>query len=130
VAEAGKDFGFTGDEIRLALNHAGLRDGRRIGNLDEAVSIAAKASGIKASELQARAESPEIKARVEASTAEFFAHQIGQRPSFVLQDAIGDKAVFSGLVRLEPLVATIEAMLADTAAYKAHAAHFGGPPSQ
>lgn len=130
VAEAGKDFGFTGDEIRRALNHAGLRDGKRIGELTEAVSVAAKASGIKASELQARAESPEVNARVDASTAEFFAHQIGQRPSFVLQDAIGDKAIFSGLVRLEPLVATIDAMLADTAAYKAHAAHFGGPPSE
>jgi hypothetical protein len=48
----------------------------------------------------------------------------------VLTDAIGDKAVFSGLVRLEPLVATIDAMLADTAAYAAHAAHFGSPPSR
>jgi hypothetical protein len=37
--------------------------------------------------------------------------------------------VFSGLVRLEPLAATIEAMLADTAAYAAHRAHFGEPPA-
>ena len=128
VAEAGKDFGFTGDELRLALSHAALREGRKIGNLAEAVAVAAKATGIKASELQARAESAEVKARVDASTAEFFAHQINQRPSFVLQDAIGDKAVFSGLVRIEPLIATIEAMLADTAAYAAHAIHHGGPP--
>ena len=65
---------------------------------------------------------------VAASTAEFFAHQINQRPAFVLTDAIGDKAVFSGLVRLEPLVATIDAMLADTAAYAAHKAHHGNVP--
>lgn len=128
VADAGKDFGFTGDELRLALSHAALREGRKIGNLAEAVAVAAKATGIKATELQARAESVEVKARVDASTAEFFAHQINQRPSFVLQDAIGDKAVFSGLVRIEPLVATIEAMLADTAAYAAHATHHGAPP--
>jgi predicted DsbA family dithiol-disulfide isomerase len=129
VAEAGKDFGFKGDEVRLALNHAGLREGHKIGDMAVSVSIAAKSCGINAADLRARAESPEIKARVEASTAEFFAHQINQRPSFVLQDAIGDKAVFSGLVRLEPLVATIDAMLSDTAAYAAHAAHHGNPPT-
>jgi len=95
-----------------------------------AVRIAAKAGGAKlnAKKLRARAESDEVRARVVASTKEFFAHQVNQRPTFVLEDAIGDKAVFSGLVRLEPLVATIEAMLADTAAYAAHRAHFGDPP--
>jgi predicted DsbA family dithiol-disulfide isomerase len=129
VAEAGKDLGFTGDELRLALNSAALRDGRKIGDMAEAIAVAAKATGLDAAKLRARAESPEVRARVDASTAEFFAHQINQRPSFILQDAIGDKAVFSGLVRLEPLAATIDAMLADTAAYAAHAAHFGKPPS-
>ncbi|MES1195280.1 MAG: hypothetical protein ABUL65_05245 [Opitutus sp.] len=79
-------------------------------------------------ELRARAESAEVAARIKATTAEFFAHQIDQRPAFVLTDAIGDKAVFSGLVRLEPLAATFDAMLADTAAYAAHKAQFGGPP--
>jgi predicted DsbA family dithiol-disulfide isomerase len=128
VAEAGKDFGFVGDELRLALSRAGVRDGRKIGNLAEAVAVAATATGIPTDDLHARARSAEVKARVDASTAEFFAHQINQRPSFVLQDAIGDKAVFSGLVRIEPLVATIEAMLADTSAYAAHAAHHGAPP--
>jgi hypothetical protein len=46
----------------------------------------------------------------------------------VLTDAIGDKAVFSGLVRVEPLAATLDAMLADTSAYASFSAHFGGPP--
>ena len=83
---------------------------------------------VVSAKLRARAESPEVKARVEASTAEFHAHQITQRPAFVLTDVIGDKAVFSGLVRAEPIAAAIEAMLADTAAYAAHAAHFGQAP--
>ena len=69
-----------------------------------------------------------MKDRVATSTADFLAHQITQRPAFVLTDAIGDKAVFSGLVRLEPLAATIDAMLADTAAYAAHKAHHGEAP--
>jgi predicted DsbA family dithiol-disulfide isomerase len=128
VAEAGRDFGFTGDEIRLALSNAALLDGEKIGDLATAVKIAAKAGKISANKLRAAAESKTVKARVEASTAEFLSHQITQRPAFVLTDGIGDKAVFSGLVRLEPLTAAIDAMLADTAAYAAHKAHHGGVP--
>ena len=130
VAEAGRDFGFTDDRLRLALTHAGTREGRKIGGMTEAVAVAAAATGLDPAKLRAGAESPDVKARVDASTAEFHAHQITQRPAFVLTDAIGDKAVFSGLVRAEPLAAAIEAMLADTAAYAAHAAHFGKPPPE
>jgi predicted DsbA family dithiol-disulfide isomerase len=129
VAEAGKDFGFTGDELRLALAHAGLRDGRKIGDMGEAVAIVAKAGKLNAKKLRAAAESAEVKARVDATTAEFHVHQVSQRPAFILTDAIADKAVFSGLVRIEPLAATIDAMLADSAAYAAHAVHFGKPPA-
>ena len=131
VAEAARDFGFDGDEIRLALAHAGVREGQKIGDLATAVAVAAQAGGKKlpAKKLRAAAESTAVRSRVDASTREFHAHQISQRPAFVLTDAIGDKAVFSGLVRLEPLVAAIDAMLADTAAYAAHKAHHGGPPA-
>jgi predicted DsbA family dithiol-disulfide isomerase len=128
VAEAGKDFGFSGDELRLALSHAALREGRKVGGMDVAVAVAAAATGLNAAELRSRAESAEIKKRAHASTAEFLGHKINQRPAFVLEDRIGDKAVFSGLVRVEPLVATIDAMMSDTAAYAAHAAHFGTVP--
>ncbi len=128
VAEAARDFGFTGDEIRLALSNAALRDGRKVGDLATAVKIAAQAGKIDAKKLHAAAESAKVKDRVAASTADFHAHQVNQRPAFVLADAIGDKAVFSGLVRFEPLAATIDAMLADTAAYAAHRTHHGDVP--
>lgn len=128
VAEAARDFGFNGDEIRLALTHAAEREGQKVLRLDVAIAVAAKAGNLDAAKLRARAESPEVRARVEASTKEFSAHRITQRPAFILESPIGDKAVFSGLVRLEPLAATIDAMLADTAAYAAHQAHFGSPP--
>ncbi len=128
IAEAGRDCGFTDDRLRLALTHAGTRLGRPIGTMAEAVAVASAATGLDASTLRSRAESAEVRARIDASTAEFHAHQITQRPAFVLTDVIGDKAVFSGLVRSEPLAAAIEAMLADSAAYATHAAHFGGPP--
>ena len=129
VAEAGRDLGFTDDRLRLALTYAAERQGRRIGDMAEAVAVAAAATGLPPATIRARAESAEVRARVAASTAEFHAHQITQRPAFVVADAIGDKAVFSGLVRAEPVAAAIDAMLADTAAYAAHAAHFGAPPS-
>ena len=130
VAEAARDFGFHGDEIRLALAHAALRDGAHVGDLATSVGIAVRAAAgkIDSEKLRAAAASESVRARVDASTKEFFAHQINQRPSFVLTDAIGDKAVFSGLVRLEPFAATIDAMLADSNAYAAHAAHHGPPP--
>ena len=137
VAEAGKDFGITGDGLRLALAHAGDRDGIKVASMEPAIKVAVKAAEagalgaakLDAKKLRARAESPEVKTRIAASTAEFFAHQIDQRPAFIVTDDIGDKAVFSGLVRIEPLAATIDAMLADTAAYAAHRAHYGTPPA-
>ena len=129
VAEAGRDFGFTDDRLRLALAHAALREGRKIGDMAEAIAVAAKATGIDSEKLWERAQSREIEARVRASTAEFHALQITQRPAFVLEDPIGDKAVFSGLTAAAPLAATLDAMLADTAAYASHATHFGPPPA-
>jgi predicted DsbA family dithiol-disulfide isomerase len=130
VAEAGKDFGFTDDTIRLALADAAVREGRKVGDMAVAVAVAAKAGGIPARKLRARAESKAVMARVDASTAEFHSHRITQRPAFILEDAIGDKAVFSGIVRMEPLAAAIDSMIADTAAYAAHAAHHGAMPKR
>lgn len=128
VAEAGKDFGITGDELRLALAHAADREGIKVASMEPAIKVAVKATKLDGKKLRARAESAEVAARIKASTAEFFAHQVDQRPAFVLTDSIGDKAVFSGLVQLAPLAATIDAMLADTAAYAAHKVHYGSPP--
>jgi predicted DsbA family dithiol-disulfide isomerase len=130
VAEAGRDFGFADDTIRLALANAALLEGSKIGDIGMAAAVAAKASGIPAKKLRARAESAAVRARVAASTADFHAHRITQRPAFILEDAIGDKAVFSGIVRIEPLAAAIDAMLSDTAAYAAHGAHHGPTPDR
>jgi predicted DsbA family dithiol-disulfide isomerase len=130
VAEACRDFGFVDDRIRLALSHASEIEGIKIGRVELAAAVAARASGLAVRKVLARAQSAAVRARVDASTAEFFSHRIEQRPAFILQDGIGDKAVFSGLVKIEPIAATIDAMLADTAAYAAHAAHFGTPPKK
>lgn len=130
VAEAGRDFGIRDDSLRLALANAAMREGRKIGAMAEAIAVAAQATGLDARKLRAQAESPAVRRRVAASTAEFHAHRITQRPAFIIENAIGDKAVISGLVRIEPLAAVVDAMRFDAAAYAAHAAHHGAPPAK
>jgi hypothetical protein len=42
---------------------------------------------------------------------------------------IGDRAVFSGFARTEPLACALDAMLDDALDYASYAAHFGAPPA-
>jgi len=129
VAEASRDFGVTDDRARLAIAHAAVREGKKVGRWEVATAVAAQTAGLDESKLRARAQSPEVAARTKATTAEFHALQVNQRPTFLIENAIGDRAVFSGIVRLEPLVAAIDAMTADEAAYASWKAHFGDPPT-
>jgi predicted DsbA family dithiol-disulfide isomerase len=128
VAEAAKDFGVTDDRVRLALMEAAMRHGQNVGNWDVSVAVAVKAAGLDSLALLRTARSAEIEKRVRAATAEFHALQVTQRPAFVLKSNIDDRAVFSGLVKIVPIAAAIDAMLDDAAAYASHAAHFGSPP--
>jgi predicted DsbA family dithiol-disulfide isomerase len=129
VAEAAKDFGITDDRVRLAIAHAGLREGRKVGRWEEAASVAAKAANLDAGELLKRAKSPEVEARSRSTTQEFHALKVAQRPTFLIENAIGDRAIFSGLAVAAPLTAALDAMFHDAAAYATHAAHFGPPPA-
>jgi predicted DsbA family dithiol-disulfide isomerase len=128
TAEAARDFGVTDDCVRLALMEAAMREGKKVADWNVCAGIAAKAAGLNESALLAKAHSPEIEKRVRASTAEFHALQVTQRPTFVLESNIGDRAVFSGTWRAEPLIATIDSMLSDTTAYASWKAHMGEPP--
>jgi predicted DsbA family dithiol-disulfide isomerase len=129
VAEAAKDFEITDDRVRLALAQAALREGKQVGEWEVAGQIGAYAGKIDKNKLLERAKSPAIETRVRASTAEFHALQVTQRPTFVIDTEIGDRAVFSGIVKLKPLAAVLDSVLEDAAAYAAHAAHFGAPPA-
>lgn len=129
VAEAAKDFGVIDDRVRLALMEAAMREGKKIADWNVSAGVAAKAAGLAKSALLAKARSPEIERRVRASTKEFHAMQATQRPTFVLDSNIGDRAMFSGVWRFEPLIATIDSMLSDAAAYASWKAHIGDPPA-
>jgi predicted DsbA family dithiol-disulfide isomerase len=128
VAEAARGLGAADDTVRLALAHAALREGKKMGDMEMAVAVAAEAGGLSPRKLKAAAQSAEVARRVGISTADFHSHRINQRPAFILEDEIGDKVIFSGLVRAQPLAAAIDAMLADSAAYAAHQAHHGPVP--
>jgi predicted DsbA family dithiol-disulfide isomerase len=130
VAEAAKDFAVTDDRVRLALAHAAEREGKKVGQWEVAGEVAAKAAKLNKTKLLARAKSDDVAARIKKSTKEFHALQVTQRPAFLIENAIGDRAVFSGIVREEPLAAALDALLADQAAYDSYQAHFGGPPAR
>ncbi len=130
VAEAARDFGVVDDRVRLALSGAALREGKKVSDWDVAAQVAATAGEIDKNKLLERAKSAEIEKRVRASTAEFHALQVTQRPTFVIDTEIGDRAVFSGVVKFEPLAATLDSMLDDAVAYASHKAHFGDPPAK
>jgi predicted DsbA family dithiol-disulfide isomerase len=130
VAEAAKDFGITDDRTRLALSYATLREGKKVGDWDVCAEIAAKAGKLDKAKLLDAAKSPAVEKRLRESTAEFHAMKVTQRPTFVVDTDIGDRAVFSGVVRFEPIAATIDSMLDDAAFYATHKAHFGDPPAK
>jgi predicted DsbA family dithiol-disulfide isomerase len=129
IAEAAKDFGIVDDLVRLALAYAALREGKKVGEWEVAAQIGADAGKIDNKKLLDRAKAPEVEKRIRTSTGEFHALQVTQRPTFVIDTEIGDRAVFSGIVRLDPLVAVLDSVLDDAAAYATHAAHFGVPPA-
>ncbi len=128
IAEAARDLGVTDDRVWLALMNGTVVDGVQTGDWESAADIGAKASGIDRAKLLERARSPEIEQRARQTTAEFHALQVTQRPTFVVESTIGDRAIFSGFAKPAPIVAAIDAMLDDLLSHDAHAAHFGEPP--
>ena len=128
VAEAARALGATDDRVRLAIAHAALREGKKIGQWEVAVPVAAEVGGLDPAKLLALAQSSEVAARIQTSTTEFYALQVNQRPTFLIENSIGDRAVFSGIVTVEPLASSIDALLADEAAYLSWKSHFGEVP--
>ena len=128
IALAARDLGINDDRVRLAIAHAGLREGKRVGQWEVAIAAAAPAGELDPVKLLKRAQAPDLAATAQATTAEFHALQVTQRPAFLIENSIGDRAVFSGIVKPEPLRSAIEALLSDEAAYASWKAHFGDPP--
>jgi predicted DsbA family dithiol-disulfide isomerase len=128
VAQAARSLGVEDDRAWTALSHAELREGKKIAQWEIATQVVSAATGLDRAQLLERAKSPEIEARIRQSTSEFHAMQVTQRPTFVIDTPIGDRAIFSGFAKAAPLAATIDAMLDDITGYEAHRAQYGDPP--
>lgn len=130
IAEAAKDFGATDDRVRLEIANAALREGQRVGDWETCARIAAGAlpDRLDAAKLLDRARSLEIEARVRATTAEFRAFGVTQRPTFVLENAWDDRAVLSGIASPHALLAAAEALINDERALLSYTLHHGNPP--
>ena len=130
IAEAAKDFGVRDDRVRLAVAHAALREGQKVGDWTIAAqaAVAAAPDQLDATKLRAHAQSPAIAARAHASTEEFHALGVTQRPTFLLENTGGDRVILSGLATATPLIAAAEALLADERAQIAYTEHHGSPP--
>src|SRR5256884_3458844 len=116
VAEAAKEFGITDDRVRHTLAGAALREGKKVSDWDVAAEIGAAAGNLEKKKLLETARSSPVEKRIRASTAEFHALQITQRPSFVIDTEIVDRVIFSGVVKLEPLPATLDILFDDATA--------------
>lgn len=129
VAEAARDLGAGDDRARLALAHAALVEGRPMSRIPDAARVAAAAAGLDPDLLAAHANTEGVRRRIRETTDEFL--QLGgtQRPTFVLENGIGDRAVLSGFHRPEPLFAAVEALLADSLAFASWQAQFGDMPA-
>jgi predicted DsbA family dithiol-disulfide isomerase len=128
VPEAARELGIQDDRARLAIAEGAVLRGLKVADWQVSVDLAAKACDLDPEELMRLARSPEIEALCRRSTAEFHALGLRQRPAFVIENRIGDRATFSGVVAHAPLAAAIEAMLSDAAGYASYSVHHGGPP--
>ena len=129
VAEAARELGITDDRARLAIAAAAVRAGKKVSCWDVSVAAACEATGLDPAVLLLRAKSPEVETLCRASTAEFHSLRVSQRPTFVAESRIGDRAVLSGTWQAAPIAAVLDSMLADAAGYASYAAHIGGPPA-
>ena len=106
-----------GAEVHRALKIAALQRGEPILRRDVALSLAVSASGLDRLTFETGIEDPALVAEIRISTAEFNTYRINQRPAYVIRSGIEDTSIFSGIYRSEPLIAAIDAMIADENAY-------------
>jgi predicted DsbA family dithiol-disulfide isomerase len=106
-----------GAEVHRALKIAALQRGEPILRRDVALSLAVSASGLDRLTFETGIEDPALVAEIKISTAEFNTYRINQRPAYVIRSGIEDTSIFSGIYRSEPLIAAIDAMIADENAY-------------
>ena len=103
-------------------------EGKPILRLEVALELAAKASGLRQSDLEQAVNDEKTANAIKASTAEFGLLPANQRPTFLLRSNIEDTILLSGIYRPEPVFAAIEAMISDEDAYERFRASYSPIP--
>ena len=84
-------------KVRLALSHSILREGSKaIRDIEVAAEVGAHASSLDKAKLAEQARSPEIEKRIRQSTVEWQELKASQRPTFLIDTEIGDRANLLG----------------------------------
>ena len=127
VIQAAESLGY-GDAVRELLKTEGLMEGKPILRLEVALELAAKASGLRQSDLEQAVNDEKTANAIKASTAEFSLLPANQRPTFLLRSNIEDTVLLSGIYRPEPVFTAIEAMISDEDAYERFRASYPSMP--
>jgi predicted DsbA family dithiol-disulfide isomerase len=117
----GADFEKTSHRaMTAAMEHGGLL-GRRI----VAVETVAQLTGIDAKRIDEQIDASATGRALNAGNAALEKWGCVERPSWRIENGIGDFTIMQGIWRVEPIVACIDALAADEKAYAAA----GGPPA-
>jgi protein-disulfide isomerase-like protein with CxxC motif len=104
------------DTIEKMLRE-GLTTGALFGRSDVANAYAAKLAGVDVQEFSRRVDDPSTAQRLREGNGRLAAAGADERPTFLLENANGDRALLKGLWQRDAIVACAKALLADERAY-------------
>ncbi|HEY5339929.1 MAG TPA: hypothetical protein VIK27_02795, partial [Candidatus Aquilonibacter sp.] len=125
---AAQQLGADVDVVRRAVQSAGLLEGCQVGNAEEVGAIAAAAGGVDRARVLEGLRGEAVRAILHANIADLRALGCDLRPTFVMENAIGDRMVLSGTYRFDVLDACIGSLLDDQRAYAAFSVTHPPPP--
>jgi len=117
AAEAARAMGQP--TARRHLAHALLIEGRPIGTFESALAVAVEVTRLDSEALATKMR--ELEPTLRVTTEEFHTLPVKVVPCLVLQNAIGDKALLSGLYEFETIERVIAEMLRAAHGYKVFA---------
>jgi predicted DsbA family dithiol-disulfide isomerase len=107
-----------------ATMRAAMVDGGLVGRRDVAIGTVAELTGLSSAELERLVDSESIAESMRDGNERLRACGCAERPSFLLENAIGDRVVMQGVWQTQPLLAALAALRYDEDAYR----RAGAPP--
>src|SRR5579863_1495377 len=111
----------SGEAMRTmhAMMSAALEQGAKAGRADVCFELMGKYLGIPASDVAARVNDPATAARLEAGNHRLAALGADERPTFLLESEIGDRALLKGMWQEDAVAGVAMALLHDERSYAA-----------